>query len=81
MNEQDLKALNSHISKNLMFTLFFLEQYRAHKNMSGAETYRYFKETGVFDYLYDSYEALHTMGIPYLIGDVDSFIAHSKDPR
>jgi hypothetical protein len=77
MNDQDLKTLNSHISKNLAFTLFFLEQYRAHKNMGGNETYRYFKETGAFDYIRDSYEALHTMGIPYLIEDVDSFIAQS----
>jgi hypothetical protein len=59
---------------SIKWTIFFIEQYSGIKGIDGETTYRLFKKTGAIDYLYSSAGALHSLGIPYLINDVDKFI-------
>jgi hypothetical protein len=66
------------MSKAMRFMTFFIEQYSGIKGMSGKDVYHLFKETGVLTYIYECAEALHTLGIPYLIADVDGYIGTCK---
>jgi hypothetical protein len=63
------------MSKAMKFITFFIEQYSGVKKISGQEVYHLFKKTGALTYLYECAEALHTLGLPYLIEDVDGYIA------
>jgi hypothetical protein len=62
------------MSKSMRFMAFFIEQYSGIKQMSGKDVYNLFKETGALTYIYECAEALHTLGLPYLIEDVDEYI-------
>ncbi|GHT07378.1 hypothetical protein FACS189432_02540 [Bacteroidia bacterium] len=62
------------MSKSMKFTAFFIEQYSGVKGMSGKDVYHLFKETGAFTYIFECAEALHTLGLPCLIEDVDAYI-------
>lgn len=62
------------MSKTLAFKVFCFEAYRTEKNLSGKEAISLFKEYGVFDYLNDCFDVLHTTGREYIIEDIDMFI-------
>jgi hypothetical protein len=66
------------MSQSMKFIVFFIEQYSGIKGMSGKDVYRLFKETDVLTYLYECAEALHTLGMPFLIEDVDAYIEARK---
>jgi hypothetical protein len=61
--------------------VFFIEQYSDIKGMNGKDVYHLFKETGALTYIYECAEALHTLGLPYLIEDVDSYIKRIKNEK
>ena len=37
-----------------------------------------FRQTGVFQYLTEGYEVLHTQGRNYIVADIDDFIKNHK---
>ena len=51
------------MSEEAKFTVFCMESYKAHKSLSGRQVYDLFQRNGVFDYLRDFYDVLHTTGI------------------
>ncbi|MDR1974268.1 MAG: DUF3791 domain-containing protein [Bacteroidales bacterium] len=63
------------MSESMKFTAFFIEQYSGVKGMSGKDVYNLFKKTGALNYIYECAPALHTFGLPYLIEDIDAYIA------
>ena len=62
------------MSDTAHFKVFCLERYKSKHQMSGSETFRLFKEYGVFDYLGSFYDVLHTFGEQYIVSDIDEFI-------
>ncbi len=62
------------MSKKMQFTIFCLENYKVHKSLTGKQTYTLFKQYGVFDYLYEFYDVLHTTGHRYINNDIDIYI-------
>lgn len=62
------------MSKEMKFTVFCLENYKIHRSMTGKEVNELFKKYGVFDYLYEFYDVLHTTGYQYVNNDIDIYL-------
>ncbi len=62
---------NNKISK---FIIFCLEHYRRFREITALEALHFFRRTGVFQYLTDGYEVLHTQSKDYIVADIDDFI-------
>lgn len=62
------------MSKEMVFTVFCLENYKVHRNLSGKETAQLFEQYGVFDYLREGYDLLHTTGYQYMNHDIDLYL-------
>lgn len=62
------------MSKEMAFTVFCLENYKTHRNLSGQEVYLLFDRYGVFDYIREFYDVLHTTGHHYINNDIDIYL-------
>jgi len=62
------------MSKEMKFTVFCLENYKVHRNLTGKEAVQLFDSYGVFDYLRDGYDVLHTTGYQYMNNDIDMYL-------
>ena len=58
----------------LDFTIYCIENYKLKKNMTGSETVVLFDKYKVFEFIEETYEALHTVGIDYIIADISGYI-------
>jgi len=56
------------------FVIFCLECYKTESGLSGKEAYEIFEKFGVFEYLRDGYEMLHTQGKDWLMNDIREFL-------
>ena len=56
------------------FLVYGMEEYKASHALSGAEVSRLFERSGVSDYIRRHYDALHTTGGAYLVGDIDAYL-------
>ena len=56
------------------FKAFCLEFYKYEHKMKGKDAFRLFKEYGVFDYIGEFYDELHSYGHQYLVEDIKEFI-------
>jgi len=62
------------MSKELAFTVFCLENYKAYRQISGREAFALFEHYRVFDYLREFYDVLHTTGHHYINNDIDIYL-------
>lgn len=62
------------MSKEMTFTVFCLENYKIHRNLSGRETLDIFNRYDVLDYLHEFYDVLHTTGYNYINNDIDIYL-------
>lgn len=62
------------MSKEAIFTIFCLENYKLYRHLSGAETVDIFSRYGVFDYIREFYDVLHTTGHNYINQDIDIYL-------
>ncbi len=62
------------MSKEMEFTVFCVENYKVHKSMTGKQTVDLFNRYGVFDYLFEFYDVLHTTGHNYINNDIDIYL-------
>ncbi|WP_425755034.1 DUF3791 domain-containing protein [Ihubacter sp. rT4E-8] len=62
------------MSKEMKFTALCLESYKLHRGLSGKEVARLFSDYGVFDYIYEFYDVLHTTGYDYINNDIDLYL-------
>lgn len=62
------------MSKQLPFMIHCVEEYKAQKGMTGKEVMTLFKQYAVCEYIQAFYEVLHTMGVQYIIHDIDLYI-------
>lgn len=56
------------------FILFCLEFYKIKEKITGKEAYEIFDKYGVFKYLQEGYDMLHTQGDKWLMNDIDEFL-------
>ena len=59
------------MSKETAFAVFCLESY---KSLTGKQTAELFRRYGVFDYLNEFYDVLHTTGYQYINHDIDIYL-------
>lgn len=62
------------MSKEMTFTVFCLESYKLHRNLTGKAVAKLFSDYGVFDYIYEFYDVLHTTGHNYINNDIDIYL-------
>ena len=62
----------------LTFMTYCVEEYKAHKGLTGLQVEESFGRYGVFDYIEKHYDFLHTMGTEYIMNDIDEFIAKAR---
>lgn len=62
------------MSKEMVFTVFCLESYKLHRSLTGKEVFKLFNDYGVFDYIHEFYDILHTTGHNYINNDIDIYI-------
>ena len=66
------------MSKELPFMILCVEEYKNQKRMTGKEVMTLFNKYSVCEYIRDFYEVLHTMGMKYIINDIDLYIESRK---
>ena len=66
------------MSKTLDFKVFCFEAYKAEKKLTGKETLEMFQKHGVFAYLNNGYDVLHTQGRAFLVSDIDDYIKNRE---
>ncbi len=64
--------------KELPFIVYCVEEYKNQNGLSGKEVMTLFNKYSVCEYIKDSYEVLHIMGIRYIISDIDFYIKSKK---
>ena len=60
------------------FISFCIEQYMHAKGLNEDEAMATFTEYGVFDYLKDYFEVLHTQSRQWIVADIEEFINDKK---
>lgn len=58
----------------LLFQAFCVENYRESRNVSAKETLLLFSNHGVFAFLHDNFEMLHTQGTAYILDAITDYI-------
>lgn len=62
------------MTQQTAFAVFCIENYKIHKALSGKQTVELFQRYGVFDYLNEFYDILHTTGYQYINNDIDIYL-------
>jgi hypothetical protein len=61
---------DSHSKEIGQFLIFCLEEYKAAESLSGESAFGLFEKNGVFDYLKEGYDQLHTLGSAVLLREL-----------
>ena len=61
------------------FISFCIEQYKNEHHLTGLEAMRELEQYGVFNYLSEHYEALHTQSRQWIMEDIGQFIRLRKE--
>ena len=62
------------MSEEARFIIFCLESYKLYRNLSGKEVIDLFLRYGIFDYIREFYDVLHTTGHQYTNNDIDIYL-------
>jgi hypothetical protein len=62
------------------FLVFCLEEYKAAEGFSGRDAFDLFETKGVFGYLQDGFDQLHTLGSAALIEDIRDYLTRREGP-
>ena len=68
------EALQKDNPKILLFQMFCAENYRETKNISAKETLLLFSNHGIFEFLYENFEMLHTQDTEYILDTIITYI-------
>ena len=60
------------------FIIFCMELYKYKEKLTGKQVYELFEKYGVFDYLKEGYDVLHTQGSDWLMNEIDEFLKIRK---
>ena len=61
-------------NKTFLFVVFCVERYAKKHGITSMEAYSFFRKEGVFKFLTENFEALHSQGEQYILGEIASFI-------
>lgn len=70
--------MNKKLKDITYFISFCIEQYMNEKGINEDEVISIFSEYGVFGYLKDYFDVLHTQSWQWLVADIDEFINERK---
>lgn len=62
------------MSAETKFTIFCMESYKVYKALTGNQVAELFEKYGVYDYIREFYDVLHTTGYQYINNDIDSYL-------
>ncbi len=62
------------MSKEAKFIVFCMENYKVYKSLTGRQVSELFEKYGVFDYIREFYDVLHTTGYQYINNDIDIYL-------
>ena len=62
------------MAKELSFTIFCIENYKAHRSLTGKQVWDLFSRYGVFDYLNEFYDVLHSTSHQFINNDIDGYL-------
>ena len=62
------------MGNKISFTVFCLENYKNYRSLSGKQAQELFAQYGVFDYIREFFDVLHTTGVQYLMNDIDIYL-------
>ena len=60
------------------FLVFVIEEYKFLENKTAKDTIELFTKNGVFDYILQHYDALHTMGGRAIADDINLLIKRNE---
>ncbi len=63
------------MDEKINFSIFCLENYKVYKKISGKKAYDIFEKYGVFLYLNEFYDVLHSTGYQYINNDIDIYLS------
>ena len=66
------------MDKEMEFIIFCIENYKVYKSLTGKQTVELFDRYGVFDYLREFYDVLHTTSHNYINNDIDIYLKARK---
>jgi hypothetical protein len=52
------------------YTLFLMEKFRVKQNISAKETFEFFDENKLFDYIEETYDAIHTEDSDFVVSQL-----------
>lgn len=64
----------------VLFKMFCIENYREQKKLTAKEILLLFSSHGVFDFLHDNFEMLHTQDTEYIIDTITTYINKRNNP-
>ena len=62
------------LSNETRFIIFCMESYKVHKALTGRQVVELFAQYGVFDYIREFHDVLHTTGYQYINHDIDIYL-------
>ena len=62
------------MKEETVFAVFCLENYKIHRSLSGKQTYDLFIKHGVFDFLKEFYDILHSYGRQRMNHELDEYL-------
>lgn len=62
----------------LFFLTFCIEQYKAHKGISGSDAIELFDKNGVTDYLTKHFDILHTQSAQWIVQEIDDYLRNRQ---
>lgn len=65
---------NQHTNDVGQFVVFCLEEYKSAEKLPGEAVYVLFEKNGVFDYLREGFDQLHTLGSAALVEDIRDYL-------
>jgi len=63
------------MSREIKFLIYCIEEYKLVKGLRGKQVVSLFEQSGAREYILACFEALHTVGLQYLMEDIDGFIS------
>lgn len=62
------------MSQETRFTVFCMESYKVHRSLTGRQVAELFEKYGVYDYIREFFDVLHSMGYQYINQDIDMYL-------
>lgn len=60
------------------YTIFLIEQFRFKRGISANETYNLFKKENIFEYINNTFEAIHTLDTNFVINEIEKLLKRKQ---